>query len=79
MNNVLYVPKLAYNLFSIPQSMKNGKSVIIHEGGCEIKEKEGRTIASGVRKGSLYYLSVASETANVVSVGCLAQATWSFV
>ena len=55
--NVLCVPKLSYNLLSVSKATEAGKRVEFNSTGCQIMNKEGKVVAVGIRKGSLYYLS----------------------
>ena len=36
LNNVLHVPKLSYNLLSVPKATKAGKTAKFSESGCRI-------------------------------------------
>ena len=56
LHNVLYVPKLAYNLLSVSKASESGKRVRFSETGCHIFDAKKRLIASGTKVGSLYYL-----------------------
>ena len=69
LNEVLYVPGLAYNLFSISKSTAGGKTAVFDGRNFEIQMDGGRVIASGSRRGSLYHLSVEKE-----HVACTASA-----
>ena len=55
--NVLYVPKLSYNLLSVSKVTEAGKRVEFQSTDCQIVDQEGKMVAVGIRKGSLYYLS----------------------
>ena len=55
--NVLCVPKLSYNLLSVSKATEAGKRVEFNSTDCQIVDKEGKVVAVGIRKGSLYYLS----------------------
>ena len=55
LQNVLYVPKLAYNLLSVSKATEAGKRAEFHSS--DILDGEDKAVAVGVRKGNLYYLS----------------------
>lgn len=57
LENVLYVPKLACNLFSISRANKNGRTTEFNEKACKVYSKNRETLAVGTRKGNLYYLN----------------------
>ena len=54
--NVLYVPKLACNLFSVKAATEKGKVVQFGHSRCWIKDKRGTLRGTGVLRGKLYYL-----------------------
>ena len=56
LKDVLYVPDLSYNLFSVSRATKAGKTVDFSEAGCEIVDGSQRLIATGSREGCLYFL-----------------------
>ena len=56
MENVLYVPKLSYNLLSVSKASEAGKTTKFNNSGCEILNKDGKLIAIATRVGNLYYL-----------------------
>ena len=64
-NDVLYVPKLSYNLLSVPKATKSGKTAKFNESGCRISDAKGKLIATGTRVGSLYYLDCLTSCQNV--------------
>ena len=66
--NVLYVPKLSYNLLSVSKATEAGKRVEFHSTDCQIVDQEGKTVAIGVRKGNLYYLSCQQKRVDQVHV-----------
>ena len=53
LKKVLYVPKLAYNLVSVPRAGDAEKTVHFDNSSCEFHNKEGGVIALGAREGSL--------------------------
>ena len=57
LHNVLYVPKLAFNLLSVSKATEAGKRVLFHPTDCQIVDCNDKVVALGVRKGNLYYLS----------------------
>ena len=57
LHDVLYVPKLAYNLLSVAKATKMGKRVNFHSNHCQIVDQEDEIVAVGVKRGDLYYLS----------------------
>lgn len=73
LRDVLYVPNLAYNLFSVSKATEAGKSTEFDKTGCSVREGAGgRLIASGYRRRNLYYLDQGREphhahTASVVT------------
>ena len=54
--NVLYVPKMKYNLLSVSQLAKSGSSVIFYNNGCKLVNSQ-KTIAYGTKRGDLYVLA----------------------
>ncbi len=61
LKEVLYVPGLAYSLFSISKLTAAGRTAVFDGQKCHIKSDSGRIIATGSRHGSLYHLSVEKE------------------
>lgn len=58
LNDVLLVPDLAYNLFSVFRATMAGKWTEFTKSGCSIRdEKDNQLVAQGYREGSLYYLN----------------------
>ena len=49
-NDVLYVPKLSYNLLSVPKATKSRKTAKFNESGCRISDAKGKLIATGTRE-----------------------------
>ena len=56
LHDVLYVPELAYNLLSISKVTKLGKRVDFYKSHCNIIDDNERIIATGTKRGDLYYL-----------------------
>lgn len=62
LHDVLLVPNLAYNLFSVSKATEAGKSTEFTKMGCNIRHTSGRRlIARGYRQRSLYYLDEGKE------------------
>ncbi len=71
LKEVLYVPKLAFNLVSVSRATESGKTVYFDDC-CEFRNEADEVIARRVREGSLFYLKLSNETddvANMVQVG----------
>lgn len=62
LNDVLYVPGLAYNLISVSAASKTGKVAVFNITSCEIQTSDGKVVATGKRRGNLYVLNVVSST-----------------
>ena len=65
---MLYIPKLAYNLVSMPRAGDTEKTVHFDDLNCEFRNEEGEVIALGARAGSLYYLKYAKKLQENISV-----------
>ena len=62
LREVLYVPKLAFNLFSVTKAAEAGKSTEFTKEGCTIREgKSGALVAVGYKRKRLYYLDEGRE------------------
>ena len=57
LSDVLYVPKLSYNLLSVLGVMDLGETTDFNEKGCKVYAAKGKLIAEGSKIGSLYYLN----------------------
>ena len=57
LHNVLYVPKLVYNLLSVSKVTEAGKRVKFYSNDCQILDRDDKVVAVGVRKVNFYYLS----------------------
>ena len=57
LSDVLYVPKLSYNLLSVSKATELGKRVEFHFIDCQIVDQEGKVVPVGIKKANLYYLS----------------------
>lgn len=62
LHDVLLIPGLAYNLFSVSKATEAGKSTEFTKTRCSIRDTSGRQlIARGYRQRSLYYLDQGAE------------------
>ena len=57
LHNVLYVPKLSYNLLSVSRTSDAGKTARFGETSCQILDANRKLVAVATRVGDLYYLS----------------------
>ena len=57
LQDVLYVPKLSFNLLSVVASTKAGMLVQFTERGCEILDGKNKLVATATRESNLYYLN----------------------
>ena len=62
LRDVLYVPRLAYNLLSVSKTTETGKKIKFGSDGLQFLDCDGRVVAVGVKKGSLYYLTCHKDT-----------------
>ena len=61
LHNVLFVPELQYNLFSVAKAADLGKKVVFGKTGCDIIDsKTKEVIGSAIKVGKLYHLRCAS-------------------
>jgi hypothetical protein len=56
LRNVLFVPKLAYNLLSVSKAAEAGKTTKFDKSGCQIVSDDMKVTAVAKRVGNLYYL-----------------------
>lgn len=56
LRNVLYVPKLSYNLLRVSKTAEAGNTTKFSKSGCEIVDKKGKVVAFATKVGNLYYL-----------------------
>jgi hypothetical protein len=56
LNEVLYVPTLAYNLLSVAKATEAGKTVTFGETEGKVIDGEGEVVAAVSKAGNLYYL-----------------------
>ena len=68
LKKVLYVPKLAYNLVSVPRAVDTKKTVHFNDASCEFWNESGEIMAFCVREGSLYYLNCTMKSQESVNV-----------
>ena len=57
LHDVLYVPKLSYNLLSVSRTSDAGKTARFGETSCQILDANRKLVAVATRVGDLYYLS----------------------
>ena len=58
LQNVLFVPKLSYNLLRVSKVSEAGKTTKFNNSGCEILNENNKIIAYATRVGNLYYLEL---------------------
>ena len=61
LHEVLHVPDLSYNLFSVSKAVEAGKMVEFNETSCQILDTNGKPITNAMRVGNLYYLNCLTE------------------
>ncbi len=66
LQKVLYIPGLAYNLFSVCKAAEAGKLTVFSKTGCEITD-ERRLVATGHRAGGHYFLDQVREDTALIS------------
>lgn len=57
LSDVLYVPNLLYNLFSVSRTTKRGKRIEFEDSICKILDKDRKLIAIGTKRGDIYHLN----------------------
>ena len=62
MLDVLCVPKLSYNLVSVPKAAEAGKTTEFDDAHCRIFCKNRKLVAIATKVGSLYYLECTKPT-----------------
>ena len=60
LHNVLYVPELSYNLFSVTRAAEAGMSTVFDKVGCAIQSASGEVEATATRVANLYKLACVS-------------------
>ena len=63
LNNVLYVPKLTCNLFSVGAAADNNLTILFDRNSCTFINSNGQHIASGTRVNRMYQLNLRTESA----------------
>ena len=66
--NVLYVPKLAFNLISVSECSKLGLKFMFMCNSCEIFDDNNQLVAFANKKNELYYLDIDINNVNAVTV-----------
>ena len=62
LSDVLYVPKLSYNLFSVASTTRRGKRIEFEDSICKVLSKDRKLIAIGRKRENLYYLNCAQQS-----------------
>ena len=57
LSDVLYVPDLTYNLYSVSQAVSSKQTVEFSAAGCKVKNKDNRVLLTGKKVGNLFYLN----------------------
>ena len=60
LHNVLYVPELSYNLFSVTRAAEAGMSTVFDTVGCAIQSASGEVVATATGVANLYKLACVS-------------------
>lgn len=61
-HKVLYVPEICANLLSVSAMVKKGMRLEFHQGGCDIRDVNGETVATAKIVNGMYRLEVASSS-----------------
>ena len=71
-HDVLYVPQLSYNLFSVSRATEMGKTTSFDKANCQVFDANEKLIATASKIGSLYYLNCQtySQQVNVADNQC---------
>ena len=76
LHDVLFVPKLSYNLLSVSKA-EAGKMAEFNKAGCQILDDNKKLIAAATRRGSLYYLDCQTKTTSQrVNAGEVKENVW---
>ena len=67
LRNVLHVPQLSYNLFSVPRATELGTTIRFDKTNCCILDDKNNPIATASKIGSLYYLNCYPNRAHVAN------------
>ena len=71
LHNVLYVPQLFYNLFSVSRAAEKGKTTSFSKDSCQVIDANNKLVATASKVGSLYYLNCqTSHQVNVAKDQC---------
>ena len=71
LNDVLYVPQLAYNLLSVSKMTEMGKKMRFNDFEGRIVNDEGELVAIALKTGNFHYLNCEWVDGNVVNaVNC---------
>ena len=62
LSDVLYVPKLSYNLFSVSRTTKRGKRIEFEDSICKVLDKDRNLIAIGMKRGNIYHLNCVQQS-----------------
>ena len=65
LNDVLYVPKLSYNLLSVSKVTESGKTISFSNDGSQITGKNQKLIATAAKIGNLYHLNCHTSSHNI--------------
>ena len=66
LNDVLFVPELAYNLLSVPKIVERGNQVYFSNSKCFIRDRRKKLIAVGQKQDELYNVYTKSVHVNLV-------------
>ena len=78
LHDVLYVPKLAYNLISVTRALQTGKRVKFTKHACYVLDKNHKVVAKATKVGSLYQLDykVSCEHTNITNKSDTKEDIW---
>ena len=68
LKNVLFVPELSYNLFSVASAVKSGKYVNFYQDECQVIDEDLKVLFTGNKKGNLFYLNLTSQTESIPEI-----------
>ena len=75
LSNVVYVPKLPYNLLSVSKATETGKTTRFSEAGSRILDAKRKLVAAGTRVGCLYYLDCLTSCQQINAAASVCQET----
>ena len=58
MENVLFVPELKTNLFSVSKATNGGRTITFNETGAETRNNKSEVVFQGKRKSELYFIEI---------------------